>query len=548
MANLAHKAVLPKSCDYLVVGSGAAGSVVAARLSEDPSVSVVLLEAGGTNDSLLLRFPGLGFAAANNPRFNWGFKADAAPSMENRELTWLQGRVLGGSSSINGMIYTRGHSREYDIWRQMGCEGWAFDDVLPYFKRSEANERGAGLWHGGEGPVMVRRARPNLAISDAFLNAAAEDGFPILDDMNVDVVDGFGFYDINAGHGRRMSTATAYLEPAADRPNLSILTNALALKVTIEGAKASGVEVMVAGQRHSISAKREIILSGGAIKTPQILMLSGVGPANDLREHGVPVILDLANVGRNLQNHVCYRPQYLCSEPVSASRHLRPFNALAAAVRYGLYRTGPLAETYAVAGGYFRTDQGLEVPDAQVVLLSALGPTKAGGATFRYRDLLPDQHGFGLTVYQGSPNSRGTVSLRSGSPVDQPRIQGNYFSDPRDMPVLLKAVNRMREMMRRPAIAKYIDRELMPGDTVGDDVALEVDIRRNGATAYHQCGTCAMGSTESSVVTPDLKVRGIDGLRIADTSIIPRIPNAALHAPAIMIGEKAAAMIKGETK
>ena len=540
-------AVLPKSCDYLVVGSGASGSVVAARLSEDPGVSVILLEAGGINDSLLLRLPGLGFAAANNPRFNWGFKADAAPSMENRELTWLQGRVLGGSSSINGMIYTRGHSREYDIWRQMGCEGWAFDDVLPYFKRSEANERGAGPWHGGQGPVIVRRARPELAISDAFLNAAAEDGFPILDDMNVDVVDGFGFYDINAGHGRRMSSAAAYLEPAADRPNLRVLTNAHALKVTIEGEKASGVEVMVGGQRHAISVNREVILSAGAIKTPQILMLSGVGPADDLRQQGVPVVHDAPNVGRNLQNHVCYRPQYLCSKPVSASRHLRPFNALAAAVRYGLFRTGPLAETYAVAGGYFRTDQALEVPDAQVVLLSALGPTKAGGATFRYRDLLPDQHGFGLTVYQGSPNSRGAVSLRSADPSDQPRIQGNYFSDPRDMPVLIKAVNRMREMMRRPAIAKYIDRELMPGETVGDDDALEADIRRNGATAYHQCGTCAMGGTENSVVTPDLKVRGIEGLRIADTSIIPRIPNAALHAPAIMIGEKAAAMIKGET-
>jgi choline dehydrogenase len=541
-------AVLPKSCDYLVVGSGASGSVVAARLSEDPDVSVVLLEAGGTNDSLLLRLPGLGFAAANNPRFNWGFKADAAPSMENRELTWLQGRVLGGSSSINGMIYTRGHSREYDIWRQMGCEGWAFDDVLPYFKRSEANERGAGPWHGGEGPVMVRRARPELAISDAFLNAAAEDGFPILDDMNVDVVDGFGFYDINAGHGRRMSSATAYLEPAVDRPNLRILTNALALKVAIEGTKASGVEIMVGGQHHFISVKREVVLSAGAIKTPQILMLSGVGAADDLRERGLPVVHDQPNVGRNLQNHVCYRPQYLCSEPVSASRHLSPLNALAAAVRYGLFRTGPLAETYAVAGGYFRTDQALEVPDAQVVLLSALGPTKAGGATFWYRDLLPDQHGFGLTVYQGSPNSRGTVSLRSADPSDQPRIQCNYFSDPRDMPVLLKAVNRMREMMRRPAIAKYIDRELMPGETIGDDIALEADIRRNGATAYHQCGTCAMGGTENSVVAPDLKVRGIDGLRIADTSIIPRIPNAALHAPAIMIGEKAAAMIKGETR
>ena len=536
------------TCDYLVVGSGASGSVVAARLSENPDFSVVLLEAGGKNNSLLLRLPGLGFAVANHPKFNWGFKADPAPTMENRELTWLQGRVLGGSSSINGMIYTRGHPREYDIWRQMGCDGWAFADILPYFKLSETNERGAGDWHGGNGPITVRPARPELAITDAFLEAAAQEGFPILDDLNTEVVDGFGFYDINAGKGRRMSTATAYLEPASGRPNLQIFTNALALKVLIRGKRTVGVEVMIAGHRHMIAVEREVVLSAGAIKTPQILMLSGIGPSEDLRAMGLSVVKDSPNVGRNLQNHVCYRLQYLCSAPVSASRHLRPHNALAAAIRYGLFRTGPLAETYAVAGGYFRTDSALEVPDAQVILLSALGPTKTGGAKFQIRDLLPNEHGFGLTIYQGSPNSRGVVSLRSADPNDQPHIHCNYFSDPRDMPVLLKAVNRMRGMMRHSAIAKYISRELLPGDKVSDDNALESDIRRNGATAYHQCGTCAMGPTEEAVVTANLKVQGIEGLRIADTSIIPRIPNAALHAPAIMIGEKAAAMIKGDVQ
>jgi choline dehydrogenase len=536
----------PKSCDYLVIGSGAAGSVVAARLSENPGVTVTLLEAGGRNDSLLLRLPGLGFAVANHPKYNWGFKADPVPGMENRELNWLQGRVLGGSSSINGMIYTRGHPREYDIWRQMGCAGWAFDDVLPYFKRSEANERGAGPWHGGDGPVKVRRARPELPICDAFLEAAAQEGFPILEDMNVEVGDGFGFYDINVGDGRRMSAATAYLEPAAARSNLTVLVNALALRVTVDGARATGVDAQIDGQRVHIAVDREIIISAGAIKTPQILMLSGIGPADHLATHGIPVTHDAPNVGANLQNHVCYRPQYLCSAPVSASRHLRPLDALAAGARYVFSRTGPLAESYAVAGGYFRTDPALEVPDAQVVLLSALGPTNAGGATFRIRDLLPDQHGFGMTVYQGSPFSRGSVTLRSADPLEQPRIMANYFADPRDMAVLLKAVNRMRGMMQRPAIDKYISRELLPGDAVADDGALEADIRRNGATAYHQCGTCGMGPSEVSVVDAELRVRGIDGLRIADTSIIPRIPNAALHAPALMIGEKAAAIIKGE--
>lgn len=536
------------SCDYLVVGSGAAGAVVAARLSEEPDVSVMLLEAGGRNDSLLLRLPGLGFAAANHPAFNWSFRAEPVPGMENRELTWLQGRVLGGSSSINGMIYTRGHSREYDIWRQMGCTGWAFEDLLPHFRRSEANERGEGPWHGGAGPVRVRRARPDLPICEAFLGAAAEDGFPVLDDLNADAGEGFAFYDINAGGGRRMSTATAYLAPAARRPNLDIRTGAAALRVVVDGGRACGVEALIGGRRVCIAARREVVLSAGAIKTPQLLMLSGIGPAGALSSHGIPVIHDAPNVGRSLQNHACYRLQYLCNAPVSASRHLRPHNAAAAALRYALFRTGPLAETYAVAGGYFRTDASLEVPDAQVVLLSALGPARTGGATFRIRDLIPDRHGFGLTVYQGSPLSRGAVSLRSADPLDRPRIEAGYFSDPRDMEVLLKAVKRMRGMMRRPAIAKYIERELLPGEAVADDRSLEADIRRNGATAYHQCGTCAMGPGDDSVVDPELRVRGIGGLRVADASIIPRIPNAALHAPVIMIGEKAAALIGREQR
>lgn len=536
------------SCDYLVVGSGAAGAVVAARLSEDPDVSVMLLEAGGRNDSLLLRLPGLGFAAANHPRFNWSFRADPVPGMENRELTWLQGRVLGGSSSINGMIYTRGHSREYDIWRQMGCTGWAFEDLLPYFRRSEANERGDGPWHGGAGPLHVRRARPDLPICDAFLAAAAEDGFPVLDDLNTDAGEGFALYDINAGRGRRMSAAAAYLEPAAGRPNLLVRTGALVLRVLFEGRRASGVEASIGGRQVRIAARRGVVLSAGAIKTPQLLMLSGIGPAGALSSHGIPVIHDAPNVGRNLQNHACYRLQYLCNASVSASRHLRPHNAAAAALRYALFRSGPLAETYAVAGGYFRTDPALEVPDAQVVLLSALGPARTGGATFRIRDLLPDRHGFGLTVYQGSPLSRGAVSLRSADPFDQPRIEAGYFSDPRDMEVLLKAVKRMRGMMRRPAMAKYIDRELLPGEAVSDARSLEADIRRNGATAYHQCGTCAMGPRDDSVVDPELRVRGVENLRVADASIIPRIPNAALHAPVIMIGEKAAALIEGEQR
>lgn len=537
---------LPEKCDYLIVGSGAAGAIVAARLSENLDASVILLEAGGKNNSLLLRVPGLGFAAANHPKYNWGFEAEPSPAMDNRKLIWLQGRVLGGSSSINGMIYTRGHSREYDIWRQMGCEGWGSNDVLPYFKRLESFEDSNSRELGKEGPVSIRKAKPDLEICDAFLQAARDEGYPILSDMNSDVTEGFGFYDINAGTGRRMSAATSYLEPISKRRNLMVIPHAQVVKVLIENNSANGVEFFWKGKFRQLFAGKEVVLSSGAIKTPQLLMLSGIGPENELEKFGIKVKLNSPKVGKTLQNHVCYRPQYLCSSPISSSKHLQPLNILKAGMKYVFDKSGPLAETYAVAGGFLKTDKTLEVPDAQVVLLSALGPTKTGGAGYKIRDLLPDEHGFGLTVYQGSPRSRGSVTLRSPDPFDQPLITSGYFSDPYDMEVLKTAVKKMRKMMKQPAISQFIKKELAPGEDIEDEKSLEKEIRRNGATAYHQCASCAMGPEDDSVLNEKLQVRGIDKLRIADASVMPRIPNAALHAPSMMIGEKAAALIKGE--
>ena len=538
--------ILTEKCDYLIVGSGAAGAIVAARLSENPDASVILLEAGGKNNSLLLRVPGLGFAAANHPKYNWGFEAEPSPAMDNRKLIWLQGRVLGGSSSINGMIYTRGHSREYDIWRQMGCEGWGSNDVLPYFKRLESFEDSNSRELGKEGPVSIRKAKPDLEICDAFLQAARDEGYPILSDMNSDVTEGFGFYDINAGTGRRMSAATSYLEPISKRRNLMVIPHAQVVKILIENNSANGVEFFWKGKFRQLFAGKEVVLSSGAIKTPQLLMLSGIGPENELEKFGIKVKLNSPKVGKTLQNHVCYRPQYLCSAPISSSKHLQPLNILKAGMKYVFDKSGPLAETYAVAGGFLKTDKTLEVPDAQVVLLSALGPTKTGGAGYKIRDLLPDEHGFGLTVYQGSPRSRGSVTLRSPDPFDQPLITSGYFSDPYDMEVLKTAVKKMRKMMKQPAISQFIKKELAPGEDIEDEKSLEKEIRRNGATAYHQCASCAMGPEDDSVLNEKLQVRGIDKLRIADASVMPRIPNAALHAPSMMIGEKAAALIKGE--
>ncbi|MGE3301852.1 MAG: GMC family oxidoreductase [Hyphomonadaceae bacterium] len=531
------------SFDYVIVGAGAAGCVMAARLSEDPAVRVALIEAGGGDGSPFLRIPGFGFLVGAAPKYNWGFVTEPMVGVDGRRMTLLAGKALGGSSSINGMIYTRGHSRDYDLWRQMGAEGWGFEGVLPFFRKAEGSARGASALRGGDGPFRTKKSEPRLPIADAFLEALTQAGFPLRDDLNADEGEGFGFYDVNIHRGRRMSAAASYLEAARVRPNLSVFTRAHALRVAIENGRARGVEILHLGVAERVSAEREVIVCAGAIKSPQLLMLSGVGPAEELAAQGLPVVVDSPNVGRNLQNHPCYRAQWLCNAPVTARRHLHPLSAAKAAWNYALHRSGPLAESFVTAGGFFRTDERMETPDAQVVMLAALVPDARPGKLNPW-DLLPKEDGFSLTIYQGSPWSRGDVRLASADPLAAPRVQPNYFADPRDMDVLVRAMTMMRAVIRQPAIAKYVAREVRPGLAAVDDATLRADIRRNASTSYHQAGTCAMGVDETAVVDAALRVRGVDGLRVADASVIPRLPNAALHGPVIMIGEKAAALVK----
>lgn len=530
--------------DYIVVGAGAAGCVVASRLSEDPDIRVALIEAGGPDNGPLLRIPGLGFLAARNEATNWWFLTEPMAELNGRPLRWLQGKLVGGSSSINGMIYNRGHSREYDAWRQMGCEGWSFEDVLPYFRKAETNFRGADEWHGGSGPMRIGPAEPRLTICEAFLKACGEAGFPILDDLNRDTVDGFAYYDVNIDKGRRISVATAYLKEAKRRPNFTLLTTRTASRLIIEKGRVRGVELMGPKGVETIRAEREIVLSCGGIKSPQLLMLSGIGPGDELSAHGIKTVVDSPNVGKNLQNHPSYSLQFTCSAPVTAYRFLRPDLAIKAAAEYLFGGRGTLGQTTFPTGGFFRTDPRLEIPDMQVVMFAALIP-KPGPFTPRLIDMLPKRHGFSLTIYQGTPYSRGEVRLRSANPADAPMIFPNYLKDRRDVDILIKGIQRMREAMRQPAIRKFIEAEIQPGDHVTDDAALEADIRSTIGTSHHQSGTCAMGGQPTSVVDPQLRVRGVEGLRIADTSIMPVMPNAALHGPTIMIGEKAAAMISG---
>ena len=439
------------------------------------------------------------------------------------------------------MLYLRGHSLEYDQWAQRGCHGWSFDHVLPYFKKAETNTRGANEWHGDRGPITVKPSRIDLPICDAFLAAAQDAGFPLVDDLNADVVEGFGRIDTNIANGRRASTAVTYVQPARRHGNLDLLSQTLAARIVIEGGRACGVEIVRDGVREMIRAAREVILCGGAVNSPQLLMLSGIGPADHLSQLGIPVVVDMPQVGRNLANHPCYSLRYACSQPVTAYKYLSPRAALGIGLRYALLRGGALGESYIATGGYMRSDPALAVSDTIVVMAPAL--VTRGGVGWRLGDLFPERHGFTIMVGAGRPLSRGHILLRSSDPTAHPRIFPEYFSEPEDLRALARSVRHMREMMRGPAIRDLIEAELVPGSIANEQAAIEEDIRARAATFFHPSGTCRMGSDPIAVVDPRLRVNGIEGLRVADASIMPAALNACTHAPTIMIGEKAAAMI-----
>ena len=526
-----------RECDYLVIGAGAAGCIVAGRLSENPDNRVALVEAGAGDTHPLTKVPGTAFLAGVSPKRNWNFQTEPIPALNGRRMNWNQGRLVGGSSSINGMIYMRGHSREYDQWAQMGCLGWSFEEVLPFYRKSERNARGGSRWHGDAGPVRVRPSATSLPICGAFLQAAAEAGLPVVPDLNADIAEGFGRYDINVHRGRRVSTATAYLGPARRRRNFTLFTNSLALRVVVEHGRAVGAEILRGGRREVIHANREVILCGGAINSPHLLLLSGIGPSEQLRALGIPVVADAPEVGRNLSNHPAYSLLYACSEKVTAYAYLHPLRAAWIGLRYLAGGGGPLGESYVAQGGVFRTDPALEVADSIVVMAPAL--VTRGGANASMWDLFPHQHGFAVSVSLGRPRSRGEVRLRTANPADHPMIFPNYLAERSDMRALARAVQRMREVMRGRSISGLIERELQPGDAAD----IEAELRARTGSYSHPMGTCRMGADAGAVLDPALRVRGVERLRVADASIIPAPLNACTHGPSIMIGEKAAALI-----
>ncbi len=528
--------------DYVVIGAGAAGCVIAGRLSERmPEARIALIEAGGERLGLTTRVPGTAFIASTIARHNWNFETEPVPALNGRKLRWFQGRILGGSSSINGMLYLRGHSLEYDQWAQRGCQGWSFDQVLPYFKNAETNTRGATEWHGDKGPIGVKPSRLDLPICDAFLAAAGAAGFPVVDDLNADVVEGFGRIDTNIANGRRASTALGYVQPSRRRGNLELLSEAIAARIVVENGRARGVEVLRGGLRETVWAEREVILCGGTVNSPQLLMLSGIGPADHLSSLGIPVVHDAPEVGRNLQNHPSYALSYACSQPVTAYKYLNPRAAIGVGLRYLLTGGGSLGESYVATGGYMRSDPALAVSDTIVVMIPALVSRR--GVGFRFSDLFPKRHGFTVLVGSGRPLSRGHILLRSTDPRAHPRIFPEYFSEASDLHALARSVRRMREIMREAPVRDLIEAELAPGAIPNDQSAIEADIRARAGTYFHPSGTCRMGGDPAAIVDPRLRVNGIEGLRVADASIMPTALNACTHAPTIMIGEKAAAMI-----